>query len=108
MRVGADTGGFIQHLEVGIEIQSSLGIKRANLRGVSRVHQLYAVIHAGIPGRIALGAEFEIRAKRKREWKIHHGSPEELVRLLIGEIRGSRLGRKGSKPTWRVAERSNQ
>src|SRR5579863_4765398 len=90
--ISADSGGIIESVEIGVEIQTSLLVKRANLVAADGAIQLPAVIDSGVPGDVALGAKLKLRAKREGKRKVHLLVPQELVCLLAGKIGGGRLG----------------
>src|SRR5580704_5470849 len=89
--VGADSRRVIQRVQIGVQVEARLLVKRANLLAADRTIQLSPVVDSCVPGNIALGARLKFSAKRKYEWKVHLLIPQKLVRLLPGKIGGARL-----------------
>ncbi len=69
--VGTDARGILQRFQIGVEIQSCLLVKRHYLSASNGTIQLVAIINSGIPGDVALRAEFQLPAKGKDEGKVH-------------------------------------
>lgn len=89
--IGADTGGIVERIQVGVEIEAGLLVKRVNLVTANRTLQLFSVIDSRVPGYIAPRARLELRTKCKNKWKLHLLIPQKLICLLSGEIGWRRL-----------------
>src|SRR5271168_2659661 len=84
--VRADARGILKRLQIGVEIQAGLLIKRNNLSASNGAIQLVAVIDSSVPGDVALCADFQLRAKRENERKVDLLIPQELVGFLASKI----------------------
>src|ERR1700730_12172474 len=105
VRICLDSGGMIQSFQILMQIQASLFIERPHFLPVTGTLELLLEIDSGGPGNIATGARFQFSTESKDEREIHLCVPEKLVCFLSREIRWRRLGRCGSKPAGRAAER---
>src|SRR5580700_3603339 len=100
--------GFVQRLNVIIQTKASLLVKRLNLRIVDRILELFLVVHAIVPRRIAASAilEFSPEVESKREVNIRQ--PKILVGFLGNVICRGWFGRQRIVPTWSVVKRRGQ
>src|SRR5713226_3089686 len=89
--VGADPYGVFQGFQIGIQTETGLLVEFLHFMPVDRVRQLSSVVHASVPGNIALRARFKLGAKREDKWENDPLIPEELIHFLAGKIGWSRL-----------------
>src|SRR5216684_1928481 len=89
--IRTDPRRIVQRLQIGVEVEARLLVKRANLVAANRVLQLHPVIDSRVPGDIALCAGLQFRTKRKYKGKVHLLIPQKLVGLLAGKIGWRRL-----------------
>ena len=108
IRVGGDARGGIQGGEVGIQAEACLGVEAPYLGAVGRVLELFLVVDAGVPGRVAARAGLELSPESEDERAVDLCLPGELVGLLGGEVGCSRLGTGGIEPAGGVGERAGQ
>ena len=74
------------------QVEPRLFVESANFCAVDGMFELFSVVNAGIPLRIASGAKLQFRAKGKDKREVHLLRPQELVGGLGSKIVGGRLG----------------